>query len=106
VPLQTGGYDTLAGQSFDVVINATSTGLSQEALPLPDGLFAPGALAYEMVYGKGLTPFLRQAQTAGVDRVADGVGMLVEQAAEAFLWWRGVRPDTRPALDRLTVPLV
>jgi shikimate dehydrogenase len=106
VPLQTGGYDTLAGQSFDVIINATSTGLSQEALPLPDGLFAPGALAYEMVYGKGLTPFLRQAQTAGVDRVADGVGMLVEQAAEAFLWWRGVRPDTRPALDRLTVPLV
>jgi shikimate dehydrogenase len=106
VPLQTGGYDTLAGQSFDVVINATSTGLSQEALPLPDGLFAPGALAYEMVYGKGLTPFLRQAQAAGVARVADGVGMLVEQAAEAFLWWRGVRPDTRPALDRLTVPLV
>lgn len=106
VPLQTGGYDTLAGQSFDVVINATSTGLSQEALPLPDGLFAQGALAYEMVYGKGLTPFLRQAQATGVVRVADGVGMLVEQAAEAFLWWRGVRPDTRPALDRLTVPLV
>lgn len=104
--LQTGGYGTLAGQSFDVVINATSTGLSEEALPLPDGLFAPGALAYEMVYGKGLTPFLRQAQAAGVGRVADGVGMLVEQAAEAFFWWRGVRPDTRPALDRLTVPLV
>ncbi|WP_137917635.1 shikimate dehydrogenase [Hydrogenophaga sp. 2FB] len=106
VPLQTGGYDTLLGQSFDVVINATSTGLSQDALPLPDGLFAPGALAYEMVYGKGLTPFLKQAQAAGVARVADGVGMLVEQAAEAFLWWRGVRPDTAAVLAQLTVPLV
>lgn len=105
-PLQTGGYDTLVGQAFDVVINATSTGLTQDALPLPDGLFAPGALAYEMVYGKGLTPFLRQAQAAGVSRVADGVGMLVEQAAEAFLWWRGVRPDTRAVLEQLTVPLV
>lgn len=106
VPLQTGGYDTLVGLSFDMIINATSTGLSQEALPLPDGLFAPGALAYDMVYGKGLTPFLKQAQAAGVSRVADGVGMLVEQAAEAFEWWRGVRPDTRPVVKQLTVPLV
>lgn len=106
VPLQTGGYETLLGQSFDVVINATSTGLSDEALPLPDGLFAPGALAYDMVYGKGLTPFLRQAKAAGVARVADGVGMLVEQAAEAFLWWRGVRPDTKAVVRELTVPLV
>jgi shikimate dehydrogenase len=104
--LQTSGYAELAGQSFDVVINATSSGLSQDTLPLPDGLFAPGALAYEMVYGKGLTPFLRQAQAAGVQRVADGVGMLVEQAAEAFQWWRGMRPDTAAALQRLTVPLV
>ena len=59
-----------------------------------------------MVYGKGLTPFLKLAQAAGAARVADGVGMLVEQAAEAFAWWRGVRPDTREALTRLTVPLV
>jgi shikimate dehydrogenase len=103
--LQTGGYDALAGESFDVVINATSTGLSQASLPLPAGVFAPNALAYEMVYGKGLTPFLKQAQAAGVGRVADGVGMLVEQAAEAFAWWRGVRPDTQPVIQRLTVPL-
>jgi shikimate dehydrogenase len=95
----------LAGESFDVVINATSTGLSQASLPLPAGVFAPNALAYEMVYGKGLTPFLKQAQAAGVGRVADGVGMLVEQAAEAFAWWRGVRPDTQPVIQRLTVPL-
>ncbi len=104
--LQTGGYDELAGQTFDVVINATSAGLAGEALPLPAGLFAPGALAYDMVYGKGLTPFLRQAQAAGVTALADGVGMLVEQAAEAFLWWRGVRPATREVIARLSVPLV
>ncbi|MGC4365188.1 shikimate dehydrogenase [Hydrogenophaga sp. R2] len=104
--LQTGGYADLAGESFDVVINATSAGLSGEALPLPPGLFAPGALAYDMVYGKGLTPFLRQAQRAGVTALADGVGMLVEQAAEAFVWWRGVRPTTAEVIRRLSVPLV
>jgi len=105
VTLQTGGYEDLAGECFDVVLNATSTGLSQERLPLPPGVFAPGALAYELVYGKGLTPFLQQAQAAGVMHIADGVGMLVEQAAEAFVWWRGVRPDTRPLIQRLSVPL-
>ncbi|TSE25517.1 Shikimate dehydrogenase (NADP(+)) [Tepidimonas thermarum] len=58
-----------------------------------------------MVYGKGLTPFLQQARDAGVGQLADGVGMLVEQAAEAFAWWRGVRPDSRPVIERLRVPL-
>jgi shikimate dehydrogenase len=106
VDLQAGGYDDLHGERFDVVLNATSTGLLQAELPLPAQLFAPGALAYELVYGKGLTPFLKQARAAGVTQLADGVGMLVEQAAEAFEWWRGVRPDTRPVIDRLTVPLV
>lgn len=104
--LQTGGYADLAGETFDVVINATSAGLSNETLPLPPGLFAPGALAYDMVYGKGLTPFLRQAQQAGVTALADGVGMLVEQAAEAFVWWRGVRPTTAAVIRSLSVPLV
>lgn len=103
--LQTGGYADLAGESFDVVLNATSTGLSQTELPLPAGVFAPGALAYELVYGKGLTPFLKQARAAGVTQLVDGVGMLVEQAAEAFEWWRGVRPDTQAVIKRLTVPL-
>ena len=104
--LQTGGLDELQGESFDVIINATSAGLTQSALPVPDSIFAPGALAYDMVYGKGLTPFLRQARAAGVSTVADGVGMLVEQAAESFTIWRGVRPDTRAVIERLTVPLV
>ena len=104
--LQTGGYDQLVGESFDVILNATSTGLSKDELPLPAGVFASSALAYDLVYGKGLTTFLKQAQAAGVSHLADGVGMLVEQAAEAVEWWRGVRPDTKPVITRFTVPLV
>jgi shikimate dehydrogenase len=99
--VQAGGFDDFAGESFDVIINATSTGLSDQALPLPADLFAPNAVAYDMVYGKGLTPFLRQAQTAGVTRLADGLGMLVEQAAEAFALWRGVRPPTVDVIKTL-----
>jgi shikimate dehydrogenase len=58
-----------------------------------------------MLYGKGLTPFLALAKAAGAARVADGVGMLVEQAAEAFAWWRGVRPETAPVIAAMTVLL-
>ena len=101
-----GGFGDLApGDAFDIVINATAASLAGEAPAVPASAFAAGALAYDMVYGKGLTPFLKLAQAAGAARVADGVGMLVEQAAEAFAWWRGVRPDTRAVLQRLTVPL-
>ena len=67
--------------------------------------FAPGCVAYDLVYGKGLTPFLALARDAGARRLADGVGMLVEQAAEGFEWWRGVRPSTRAVIDSLAVPL-
>ena len=106
VAIDGGGLDALAaGDAFDVVINATSASLSGQAPAVPATAFAPGALAYDMVDGKGLTPFLRLARQAGCARLADGVGMLVEQAAEAFAAWRGVRPDTREALARLTVPL-
>jgi shikimate dehydrogenase len=106
VPVRGIGYDGLQGESFDVVFNATSASLTAQVPPLTVSAFAPGALAYELAYGKGLTPFLKLAQQAGVTRLADGVGMLAEQAAEAFLWWRGVRPDTRAVIDSLTVPLV
>ncbi len=104
-PVRAGGYNDLVGQSFDLVINATSASLRGELPPVPASVFAPGSLAYELAYGKGLTPFLRLAHSAGVKRLADGVGMLAEQAAEAFLWWRGVRPDARPVIAQLTVPL-
>jgi shikimate dehydrogenase len=100
------GYADLAGQTFDVVFNATSASLRGELPPLPATVFAHCGLAYELAYGKGLTPFLRLAKNAGVTQLADGVGMLVEQAAAAFLWWRGVRADTRAVIDKLTVPLL
>lgn len=94
-------FEALAGRSFDIVINATSASLANEAPPLPKGIFAPGALAYDMMYGRGDTPFLAAARADAASRLADGLGMLVEQAAESFLLWRGVRPDTGPILEEL-----
>ncbi len=104
--VQAAAYPELNGQAFDVVFNATSASLRAELPPLPANVFAPGCLAYDLTYGKGLTPFLVFARSAGVVHLADGVGMLVEQAAEAFAWWRGVRPATRAVIDHITVPLV
>ena len=92
-------YAQLAGTRFELVVNATSAGLTNEMPPLPEGVFAPGALAYDMVYGKS-TPFLAFAAAQGA-RTADGIGMLVEQAAESFFVWRGVRPATQPVIDSL-----
>ncbi|MDR0736924.1 MAG: shikimate dehydrogenase [Zoogloeaceae bacterium] len=88
--------------AFDLVINATSASLAGEALPLPAGIFAAGSLAYDLMYDKGETPFLAQAREDGAARLADGLGMLVEQAAESFFLWRGKRPEAavRAALMR------
>ena len=94
--------DRLGARTFDVVINATSAGLKGDTQWLwPTGLFRPGAFAYDMIYGDGSTPFLRWAQGQGVARTADGIGMLIEQAAESFFLWRGVRPDTAPVFRLL-----
>jgi shikimate dehydrogenase len=93
------GYDDLAGQAFDVVVNATSAGLGSKAPVIPGSVFKPGGLAYDMMYGRD-TPFLAAARGAGT-RACDGLGMLVEQAAESFLLWRGMRPHTRSVLERL-----
>lgn len=84
---------------YDLIINATSTGLTDTSLPLPDVIFAKNCLVYEMMYGRE-TPFMAQAQANGA-QVADGLGMLVEQAAEAFYIWRGVRPQTAPVIKML-----
>ena len=99
--LQVTSYAELAGVEFDLIINATSASLSGALPPLPPGVFAPGALAYDMMYGKGETPFLAFARSQGAARRADGLGMLVEQAAESFFVWRGVRPDGAPVLQLL-----
>jgi shikimate dehydrogenase len=100
-PVQGGGFDALAGKHFDIVINATSASLAGDVPPLPEGFFSADALAYDMMYGKGDTSFLAEARRRGVRRLADGLGMLVEQAAEAFFVWRQVRPQTAPILDAL-----
>jgi len=80
--------------AFDVVLNATSASLAGECPEMPDAAFKGATLAYDMSYAKGMTPFLQKAQADGARLLSDGVGMLVEQAAEAFALWRGVRPDT------------
>jgi len=90
------GFDGIRGK-FDVVINGTSASLSAELPPLPAGVFAPGGLAYDMMYGAQPTVFMMFAARQGAT-TRDGLGMLVEQAAEAFAVWRGVRPDTGPVL--------
>ena len=89
-----------AGERF-----TTEAPVKGELPPIDAAVFAHTALAYELAYGKGLTPFLRLAQNTGVPRLADGVGMLVEQAAEAWVWWHRVRPQTKAVIDKLTVPL-
>ncbi len=97
--LQALSFADLAGSQFDVVINATSAGLQGAALPLPADIFARQALAYDMMYGRE-TPFMRLAREQSAI-VADGLGMLIEQAAEAFYIWHHVRPDTAAVLTAM-----
>ena len=94
-------YPDLAGQSFDIVINATSASLDGTMPDLPDGIFAPGSLAYKMMYGMGDTPFRIFAREQGAAVISEGLGMLVEQAAESFFVWRGVRPEVLPVMALL-----
>jgi len=85
----------LEGRRFDVVVNAASGAEEADALPWPAGLFAPDAVAYDLCYADEPTRFMRWAREQGASRAVDGLGMLIEQAAESFFVWRGVRPDTR-----------
>jgi shikimate dehydrogenase len=100
-PIEACGYPELKGRHFDIVINATSASLKGEVPPLPETLFTRGALAYDMMYGDKPTAFLDWALLHGADRAADGLGMLVEQAAESYLLWHGVRPETKHVIAAL-----
>ncbi|MBK8763175.1 MAG: shikimate dehydrogenase [Burkholderiaceae bacterium] len=97
------GLDGLDAESAAgaLLINATSAGLSDARLPIADEVFAAAAFAYDMVYGARPTAFLAQAAALGCPRQADGLGMLVEQAAESFRLWRGVAPQTDPVYRQL-----
>jgi shikimate dehydrogenase len=102
-PVRAAPLASLSRQQFDIVVNATSLGLGTS---VPEGLwphrlFAPQALAYDLIYADQTTPFLHWARGEGAARAADGLGMLIEQAAESFYLWRGIRPDTGPVFRML-----
>lgn len=95
------GYEALAMERFEVIINATPSGLTAGLPPLPAGILVTDGWCYDLVYGPEPTPFLRWALTHGAARALDGLGMLVEQAAEAFFIWRGLRPATAAVIRML-----
>ncbi|MEJ2645751.1 MAG: shikimate dehydrogenase [Gammaproteobacteria bacterium] len=99
------GFPVLDGQRFDVVINATAAGLQGEVPPLPTDVAAADGWCYDMMYGSGPTAFVRWARQQGVAHAVDGLGMLVEQAAESFRIWRGVRPLSAPVIAALRAEL-
>jgi shikimate dehydrogenase len=100
-PLQGGAYDLIGERKFDLVINATSAGLSGAVPELPGDLLTERSCCYDMVYGAEPTPFMRWSAHHAAWAVADGLGMLVEQAAESFYIWRNVRPATAPVINHL-----
>jgi len=100
-PVEGGAYSLLGRRQFDLVINASSAGLSGEGPDLPSYLLTERSCCYDMVYGAEPTPFMRWAAHHAAWAVADGLGMLVEQAAQSFYIWRGIRPETRPVINHL-----
>ena len=99
------GLDALPEQPFDLIVNGTAASLHGEMPDLPDSLVGPRTRVYDMMYGPEPTPFMRWAQSLGAAAAIDGLGMLVEQAAESFHIWRGVRPDTGPVIREVRASL-
>jgi shikimate dehydrogenase len=100
-PVRGTGYDGLAPSAFDLIVNATAASMQQQLPPLAQGLVGPGTVCYELAYAAAATAFVQWARERGAALACMGGGMLVEQAAEAFLLWRGVRPDTAAVRARL-----
>ncbi len=98
------GFSDVTG-AFDVIINGTSASLAGELPPVPDSIVQPTTVCYDMMYGAEATVFNRWAEQLGAAKTIDGLGMLVEQAAESFYIWRGVRPDTSSVLSALRASL-
>lgn len=96
------GFAAIARSPYDLIINATAASLKGELPELPAGIVGAETICYDMAYGRGPTPFTAWAQSLRAARTAKGWGMLVEQAAESFMLWRGIRPDTRPVLAALS----
>jgi shikimate dehydrogenase len=95
------GFLELPGRPFDLIINATSAGLQGQMPVMPEGLVGEDTVCYDMAYGRGPTAFTTWATSQRAARATKGWGMLVEQAAESFLLWRGIRPRTRPVFEAL-----
>ena len=95
------GLDALAGQRFHLIINATSASLHGQVPAVPDDVLAPGGWCYDMMYADEPTAFVVWGRDHGAAGAVDGLGMLVEQAAESFLRWRGLRPETAPVIEAL-----
>jgi shikimate dehydrogenase len=95
------GFAEVEGPPYDLIINATSASLQGDMPEMPAGLIGEESICYDMAYGRGHTPFTLWAKSLHAARTTKGWGMLVEQAAESFLLWRGIRPDTAPVLEAL-----
>jgi shikimate dehydrogenase len=95
------GYADLRGPAYDLIINATSASLQGDMPQMPAGIVGEETVCYDMAYGRGHTPFTLWAKSLHAARATKGWGMLIEQAAESFLLWRGIRPDTQPVLQAL-----
>ncbi|MEH6589323.1 MAG: shikimate dehydrogenase [Halioglobus sp.] len=100
-PIEGGGYDLIGSREFDLVINGTSAGLAGEMPDLPSSILTERSCCYDMVYGAQPTVFMRWAAHHAAWSVSDGLGMLVEQAAESFFLWRHVRPETGPVISHI-----
>ena len=100
------GLDEVNGADFDIVINGTSASLQGELPSLPASIFRENSCSYDMMYAAGATPFMQWSSNNGAQQVFDGLGMLVEQAAESFYLWRKVRPDTHPVIEQIRALLL